>query len=106
VGDLVSLLAGGGIATVTGFVSLVIWWARADRADRNDVIRELRDELDEVEAGHRTERIRLQTVIDTERAGRRAAEDEAAAERSRRREAEDEAARLRRMVRELGGDPG
>lgn len=91
-GDLVGLLAGGGIATVTGFVWLVIWWARADRVDRADAVRELRAELDQVEDDHRAERIRLQQVIDAEQAGRRSALEEAA--------------RLRRMVRELGGDPG
>jgi hypothetical protein len=92
VSDLVGLLAGGGAVTVTGWVWLVVWWARGNRADDEAIEQKLRDQIDHIETDHRRERTRLQSVIDAERAGRR--------------EAEDEAARLRRLVRELGGDPG
>jgi hypothetical protein len=106
VGDLAGLLGGGVVGVAIGFASLVVWWARATRADDEATERTLRRQYNREAADHRAERTRLQNVIDTERAGRRAAEDEAATERSRRREAEDETARLRRLVRELGGEPG
>jgi biopolymer transport protein ExbB/TolQ len=92
VGDLVGLLGGGVVSVVVAFASLVVWYARAERADSGVTEDRLRTQMDRIEADHRTERTRLQTVID--------------AERARRREAEDETARLRLMVRELGGDPG
>jgi hypothetical protein len=104
VGDLAGLLAAtGGVTTVTGFMWLVVWWARGNRADDEAIEQKLREQYDREAEAHRTERTRLQTVIDDERAKRRAGEDEAA---RRIREAEDDVARLRRMVRELGGDPG
>jgi hypothetical protein len=91
VGDLAGLLGGGVVGIAIGFASLVVWWARGERADSEVTEDRLRTQLDRIESGHRDERTRLQTVIDAERAGRRTAEDEAA--------------RLRRLVRELGGEP-
>lgn len=90
-GDLAGLLGGGVVGIAIGFASLVVWWARGERADSDVTERTLREQIDHIEADHRTERTRLQTVIDAERGGRRTAEDEAA--------------RLRRLVRELGGEP-
>lgn len=90
-GDLAGLLGGGVVGIAIGFASLVVWWARGERADSEVTEDRLRTQIDHIEADHRTERTRLQGVIDAERGGRRSAEDEAA--------------RLRRLVRELGGEP-
>jgi hypothetical protein len=81
VGDLVGLLAGGG---VVGTAVVLVWimqvYLRAERRDNQSTDRSRRLQLDQADQ-----------VIDTEQA--------------RRRAAEEETARLRRMIRDLGGDP-
>jgi flagellar motility protein MotE (MotC chaperone) len=104
VGELVGLLAGGGVCgTAVAFVWIVWASGRADRRDDDAMMTKLRDQHDREQADHRAERTRLQAVIDDERAKRRTQQDEAD---QRIREAEEDVARLRRLVRELGGDPG
>jgi hypothetical protein len=81
VGDLVGLLAGGG---VVGTSVVLVWvmqiYLRSERHDNQATDKRRRQQLDQADV-----------VIDTEQA--------------RRRAAEEETARLRRMIRDLGGDP-
>jgi uncharacterized membrane protein YccC len=81
VGDLVGLLAGGGVCgTAVAMVWIVFVTSRADRRDGDTIEQSLRDRVVAAEA-----------AVDTERTARRAAEDRAD--------------RLSRQVRDLGGEP-
>jgi hypothetical protein len=81
VGDLVGLLAGGG---VVGSAVTLVWimqvYLRSERHDNQSTDKRRRQQLDQADA-----------ALDVEQA--------------RRRAAEEREARLRRMVRDLGGDP-